>query len=42
MQDDDNGGDKNKIEDYVASLTKDHNFTVALAAALARSITWLA
>ncbi|KAK9279155.1 hypothetical protein L1049_012832 [Liquidambar formosana] len=29
----------NKIEDYVASLTKDPNFTVALAAAVARSIT---
>ncbi|XVE53537.1 hypothetical protein DITRI_Ditri03aG0010900 [Diplodiscus trichospermus] len=36
--DDDSGGNK-RIEDYVASLTKDPNFTVALAAAVARSIT---
>ncbi|OMO61574.1 DNA-binding WRKY [Corchorus capsularis] len=28
-----------RIEDYVASITKDPNFTVALAAAVARSIT---
>lgn len=28
-----------RIEDYVASLTKDTNFTVALAAAVAGSIT---
>ncbi|KAL5558223.1 hypothetical protein UlMin_034434 [Ulmus minor] len=34
-------GDNNnygKIDDYVASLSKDHNFTVALAEAVARSI----
>ncbi|OMO90700.1 DNA-binding WRKY [Corchorus olitorius] len=37
-----NKDDNNKllrIEDYVASITKDPNFTVALAAAVARSIT---
>lgn len=30
--------DNKRIEDYVSSLTKDPNFTVALAAAVARSI----
>ncbi|XVF89397.1 hypothetical protein PTKIN_Ptkin19aG0127000 [Pterospermum kingtungense] len=31
--------DNKRIEDYVASLTRDPNFTAALAAAVARSIT---
>ncbi|TYI25654.1 hypothetical protein ES332_A05G064600v1 [Gossypium tomentosum] len=35
---DDGNNKKKKIEDYVASLTKDPNFTLALAAAVARSI----
>ncbi|KAE8718910.1 putative WRKY transcription factor [Hibiscus syriacus] len=33
-----NNNDDERIEDYVASLTKDPNFTVALAAAVARSV----
>ncbi|KAK6249276.1 hypothetical protein QUC31_020841 [Theobroma cacao] len=36
-----NDHDNKRIEDYVASLTKDPNFTVALAAAVARSINGL-
>ncbi|XP_015884033.3 probable WRKY transcription factor 40 [Ziziphus jujuba] len=32
-------GKYNKIEDFVASLTKDKNFTVSLAAAVARCVT---
>ncbi|KAK8980345.1 hypothetical protein V6N11_061556 [Hibiscus sabdariffa] len=34
----DHGNNNRRIEDYVASLTKDPNFTLALAAAVARSI----
>ncbi|XWS17868.1 hypothetical protein CRYUN_Cryun33cG0105500 [Craigia yunnanensis] len=34
-----NDDDNKRIEDYVASLTRDPNFTVALAAAVARSVT---
>ncbi|XP_039003495.1 probable WRKY transcription factor 40 [Hibiscus syriacus] len=33
-----NNNDDKRIEDYVASLTKDPNFTVALEAAVARSV----
>ncbi|KAK8597425.1 hypothetical protein V6N13_094837 [Hibiscus sabdariffa] len=36
---DDDDDNNKRIEDYVASLTKDPNFTLALAAAVARSIS---
>ena len=39
MEDYDHHNKKMKIEEYVASLTKDPNFTIALAAAVASSIT---
>ncbi|KAK0572722.1 hypothetical protein LWI29_036170 [Acer saccharum] len=39
MEDYDHHNKKMKIEEYVASLTKDPNFTTALAAAVASSIT---
>ncbi|TXG62259.1 hypothetical protein EZV62_013622 [Acer yangbiense] len=39
MEDYDHHNKKMKIEEYVASLTKDSSFTIALAAAVASSIT---
>ncbi|XVF35671.1 hypothetical protein REPUB_Repub18cG0166300 [Reevesia pubescens] len=41
VEDDKNNNNKRSIEDYVASLAKDPNFTVALAAAVARSMNTL-